>query len=201
MSTKTKTFKVFTWFIHIGMTKWLALVLKDDSMERHHMGPNRVHPDRSSCLGLSANGWLSQDQVFCTFSEQMLRSVYRTVQLVPAFTSQYTPMGVYWLIQAIGHVLLNTHFLAFSLRKTESVLENTLGKVRGTWRVKFKYITFKNWIMYSTVQYSSPTVADWAAPPVSGFICRGCWRWPSNCNSGLYCTFDTSDLTVGCIVR
>ena len=50
------TFKVFTLFIHIGMTKWIALVLKDDSMVRHHMGPNRMHSDRSPCLGLSANG-------------------------------------------------------------------------------------------------------------------------------------------------
>ena len=53
-------------------------------------------------------------------------------------------MGVYWLIQALGHVLVNTHFWVSSLRKTES-----LGKVRGTRRVKIKYITFKNWIMHS----------------------------------------------------
>ena len=66
-----------------------------------------------------------------------------------ACTSQYTPIG-YWLIQALGHVLVNTHFWVSSLRKTESVFENTLGKVRGTWRVKIKYITFKNWIMYNT---------------------------------------------------
>ena len=77
--------------VYIGMTKWLALVLKDDSMVWHHMGPSRMHPDRSSCLGLSANGWLSQDQLFCTFSETMLRSVYRTVH-------------------ALGLVLLNTHY-------------------------------------------------------------------------------------------
>ena len=64
-----------------------------------------------------------------------------------ACTSQYTPMGVYWLIQALGHVLVKSHFWVSSLRKTESVLENTLGKVRGTRRVKIKYITFKNWIM------------------------------------------------------
>ena len=119
---------MFTWLIHIGMTNWLVLVLKGDSMVRHHMGPNRMHPDRSSCLGLSANGWMSQDQVFCTFSEQMLRSVYCTVH-------------------ALGLVLLNTRFWVSSLRKPESVLGNTLGKVRSTWRVKIKYITFKNWIM------------------------------------------------------
>ena len=65
-----------------------------------------------------------------------------------ACTSKYTPMGMYWLIQALGHVLLNTHFCVSSLRKTESVLENTLGQVRGTWRVKIKYITFKNWIIF-----------------------------------------------------
>ena len=49
-----------------------------------------------------------------------------------ACTSQYTPMGVYWLTQALGHVLLNTHFWVSSLRKTESVLENKLSKLRGT---------------------------------------------------------------------
>ena len=70
---------MFTWPIHIGMANWFVLVLKGDIMVRHHMGPNRMHPDRSSCLGLSANGWMSQDQVFCTFSEQMLRSVYSTI--------------------------------------------------------------------------------------------------------------------------
>ncbi len=69
-----------------------------------------------------------------------------------ACTSKYTPMGLYWLIQALGHVLLNTHFCVSSLRKTESVLENTLGQVRGTWRVKIKYITFKNWIMLCKTQ-------------------------------------------------
>ena len=26
-----------------------------------------------------------------------------------ACISQYTPMGVYWLVQALGHVLCNTH--------------------------------------------------------------------------------------------
>ena len=71
-----------------------------------------------------------------------------------ACTSKYTPMGLYWLIQALGHVLLNTHFWVSSLRKSESVLGNTLGKVRSTWRVKIKYITFRNWIMYCTVSLS-----------------------------------------------
>ena len=27
-----------------------------------------------------------------------------------ACISQYNPMGVYWLVQALGHVLYNTHF-------------------------------------------------------------------------------------------
>ena len=26
-----------------------------------------------------------------------------------ACISQYTPMGVYWLVQALGHILCNTH--------------------------------------------------------------------------------------------
>ena len=49
-----------------------------------------------------------------------------------ACTSQCTPMGFYWLIQALGHVLLSTHLWVSSLRKTESVLKNTLSKVRGS---------------------------------------------------------------------
>ena len=34
-------------------------------------------------------------------------------------------------------------------------LLNKLGKVRGTWRVKIKYITFKNWIMYCIRKWMS----------------------------------------------
>jgi hypothetical protein len=87
---------VFTWLIRLQLAKWRVLVLKDDSMVQHHMGPNQMHPDRSSCLGLSANGWMSQDQVFWTFSEQMLRSVYCTVHalgLVPASTLPWVCTG------------------------------------------------------------------------------------------------------------
>ena len=107
-------------------------------------------PDRRSWLSLSANCWMSWDQMFSTFSEQMLRSVNCIC------TSHYTPMGFYWLIQALGHVFFNTDFWVFSLRKTKSNLENTLGQVRGTWRVKIKYITFQNWIMHFTIPYCSP---------------------------------------------
>ena len=32
-----------------------VMVLRDDSMVRHHIGLNRMHPDRRSCLTLSAN--------------------------------------------------------------------------------------------------------------------------------------------------
>ena len=48
-------------------------VLKDDSMEVHYIGSYRMHPDRSSCLGSSANGlivWqIHQDSclAFCIF--------------------------------------------------------------------------------------------------------------------------------------
>ena len=52
-----------------------------------------------------------------------------------ACTSQYTSIGLYWLIQALRHVLLNTHFWSLFLRTTEFVLKNTLGKVRGNLRV------------------------------------------------------------------
>ena len=30
-------------------------VLKGNSMGRHHMGPNQMHPDISSCLNLTVN--------------------------------------------------------------------------------------------------------------------------------------------------
>ena len=96
------------------MTKWLVLVLKGDSMVRHHMGPNRRHPDRSSCMGLSANGWMSQDQVFCTFSEQMLRIVY-SAKHSPGFVSAsatpwectgwYKPKGIYCALHTPKHLL------------------------------------------------------------------------------------------------
>ena len=37
-------------------TKSLTVILKGDSMVRHHIGLNRMHPDRSSCLNFSVNG-------------------------------------------------------------------------------------------------------------------------------------------------
>ena len=43
-------------------------------------------------------------------------------------------------------MLWNTHSCAFPL-KTQSVLENTLGKVRGIGIVKTMEITFRIWIM------------------------------------------------------
>ena len=77
--------------------------------------------------------------------------------------AQYMPQGLYQPVHSHGGVLADTSPRAcidivkytilgvFYEKKTESVLENTLGKVRGTWRVKIKYITFKNWIMYCSV--------------------------------------------------
>ena len=91
--TITKTYKVFTWLIHIGMTNSLVLVLKVGNMVRHHIGPKWMHPDRSSRLGLSANGWISQDQWFCTFSEQMLRSRYCTVHTLGLVLASTLPWG------------------------------------------------------------------------------------------------------------
>ena len=40
------------------MTKCLALLLKDDIMVRHHMGPNRMHPDRTPCNKENPIKWL-----------------------------------------------------------------------------------------------------------------------------------------------
>ena len=44
-----------------------------------------------------------------------------------ACISQYTPMGVYWLVQALGHVLSNTHFRESALRMYRTL---GLGSVR-----------------------------------------------------------------------
>ena len=52
----TKTIKVFCQLIYIGLPNFEMTVLKDDSMEVHDIGSYRMHPDRSSCLGSSANG-------------------------------------------------------------------------------------------------------------------------------------------------
>ena len=129
---------MFNWPIYIGMAKWHILVLKGESMDRHPMGPNRMHPDRSSCLGLSANGWMSKDQVLCTFSLQMLRSVYSTehaLGLVPASTVPRAYIVEYLL-------------LSICSEKNWIRLSKYIGKVRGNWKGKTKYITFRNWIMY-----------------------------------------------------
>ena len=60
-------------------------------MVRHHMGPNRMYPDISSCLGLSANGLMSQDQVFCMLLEQILSSVYSTVHAIGLVSASTIP--------------------------------------------------------------------------------------------------------------
>ena len=43
-----------------------------------------------------------------------------------------------------SHVRWNTQFWASALRKTESVMQNTLGKLKGTWTFKNVH-HFKNW--------------------------------------------------------
>ena len=52
----TKTIKVLSKLIYIRLPNFEMAVLKDDSMEVHYIGSYRMHPDRSSCLGSSANG-------------------------------------------------------------------------------------------------------------------------------------------------
>ena len=42
--------------VYIILSNFEVLVLKDDSMEVDYIGSYQMHPDRSSCLGLSANG-------------------------------------------------------------------------------------------------------------------------------------------------
>ena len=86
-------------------------------------------------------------------------SVHSLSRCSRACIAQYMPKGLYQPVHSHEVVLADTSPRACivenvsSLRKTESVLENTIGKLKGTWRVKIKYITFKNWIMYHTVLY------------------------------------------------
>ena len=47
-------------------------------------------------------------------------------------------MALYWLIQALGHVLLNRHFLVSSLRKTESIFIDKVPFTLLPW-VRLKY--------------------------------------------------------------
>ena len=51
-----QSFKVVSLLSYIGMSNLTLLVLKGGSMEWHHMGPIRKHPDRRFCLILTANG-------------------------------------------------------------------------------------------------------------------------------------------------
>ena len=68
------------------------LVLKGDSRVEHHIGPNPMHPNRSSCLSLSLN-----DQVFGPFLEQMIRSVYYTVHVLGVLSASTIPRdGTGW---------------------------------------------------------------------------------------------------------
>ena len=52
----TKTIKVLCQLIYIWLPNFEMAVLKDDSIEVPYIGSYRMPPDRSSCLGLSANG-------------------------------------------------------------------------------------------------------------------------------------------------
>ena len=52
----TKTNKVLGQLIYMRFQNFEMAVLKDDSMEMQYIGSYRMHPDRSSCLGSSANG-------------------------------------------------------------------------------------------------------------------------------------------------
>ena len=89
------------------MTNWLGLVLKGDSMVQNPMGLYRMHPYRSFLLGLSANGWMSQDQVFCTFFEQMLGSVYCTFSFNHRWNTEL-PLWQYSLLDKV-YFLVNFH--------------------------------------------------------------------------------------------
>ena len=70
----------------------------------------QVHLTLQCVFSKTDSVFLRQDTQKCVFINTCPR----------ACISQYTPMGLYWLIQALGHVLWNTHFWVSSLRKTES---------------------------------------------------------------------------------
>ena len=121
------------------MTKWLVLVLKDDSMVQHHMGPNQMHPDRSSCLGLSVNGWMSQDQMFCTFSEHMLRNVYCTVH-------------------ALGHPYLEPSNRTMQITKqgSNTVVTLVAGRVDSRWFKSILPVAFEEKGLFQCYFFSFP---------------------------------------------
>ena len=53
--TMNEIFNVSSGPIYIIVPNFVSIVLKGDIMVRHHIGLNQMHPDRSSCLNLSAN--------------------------------------------------------------------------------------------------------------------------------------------------
>ena len=53
-----------------------------------------------SVFSKTDSAFLKEDTKKCVLSNTCPR----------AFISQYSLMGVYWLVQAVGHVLCNTHF-------------------------------------------------------------------------------------------
>ena len=52
---KDVTIKVLCQVAYISLPNFEMAVLKDGSMEVHYIGSHRMHPDRSSFLGWSAN--------------------------------------------------------------------------------------------------------------------------------------------------
>ena len=73
------TFKVSRGPTYIGMPNLWYFLLKGDSMVWwHHMGLNRMHPDRSSCLNLSVNGsigWQISEDSCLAFSKKKIRAL------------------------------------------------------------------------------------------------------------------------------
>ena len=61
---------------------------------------------RSRVVSKTDSVFIKEDTQKCVFNNTCPR----------ACISQYNPMGVYWLVQALGHVLCNTHSWASSQR-------------------------------------------------------------------------------------
>ena len=101
-----------------------------------------------------------------------------------ACISQYTPMGVYWLVQALGHVLSNTH--SWGLYST---VPGGDGCTVQYLEVMAVWYSAWRWWLYSTVPGGDGCMVQYMEVMAVQY---STWRW------GLYGTVPGSE---GCTVQ
>ena len=113
-------------------------------MVGHHIGPNRMHPNRSSCLSLTANGSTSWQIKHFLHSRSSCLACASEV-CIP----QYMALNLCHPVPSLGMVLAGRSSVASNAsRKTKFFSQNILGKVRGTWTLKSCTSLLQNWIMF-----------------------------------------------------